>query len=269
MGALFHSSQPPATGLMVMISIFAVAQLFFSQAEALTQPSAEYKHHIHYPSCLGNSICAFLQANDKGVSVVRYCECSDPSQQCPVKWDQFDGNSITQSQSDQYKYCEKAPEVPQCSYPSQVAYTSWQRYHKDVKVTSRDDILCECPDGHNYLDTKYDFTMEGEDSIVKIDYFCLPLLPCNATEYCKDITAKPGEYIVNPKCLCQDGMACPTITDRGVVTSRFGEMTIHNIKCQERFSVRAGFPRDMYFKKRTPKEKTHKPIMWRPFTGGF
>ena len=65
--------------------------------------------------------------------------------------------------------------MPQCSYPSQVAYTSWQRYHNDVKVTSRDDILCECPDGHNYLDTKYDFTMEGEDSIVKIDYFCLPV----------------------------------------------------------------------------------------------
>ena len=65
--------------------------------------------------------------------------------------------------------------MPQCSYPSQVAYTSWQRYHNDIKVTSRDDILCECPDGHNYLDTKYDFTMEGEDSIVKIDYFCLPV----------------------------------------------------------------------------------------------
>ena len=27
----------------------------------------------------------------------------------------------------------------------------------------------------------------------------LQLEPCNATEYCKDITAKPGEYIVNPK----------------------------------------------------------------------
>merc|ERR1712012_1233630 len=47
----------------------------------------------HYPSCVGNSICSFLQANDKGVSVVRYCECGAPSLQCPVKWDQFDGKS--------------------------------------------------------------------------------------------------------------------------------------------------------------------------------
>ena len=43
----------------------------------------------------------------QGVSVVRYCECGDPSLQCPVKWDQFDGKSITQSQSDQYKVEEE------------------------------------------------------------------------------------------------------------------------------------------------------------------
>ena len=40
--------------------------------------------------------------------------------------------------------------------------------------------------------------------------------------------------------MIQDGLACPTITDRGVVTTRFGEMTIHNIKCQERYSARTG-----------------------------
>ena len=36
-----------------------------------------------------------------------------------------------------------------------------------------DDIQFVCPDGHNYLDTKYDFRMEGEDAIVEIEYFCL------------------------------------------------------------------------------------------------
>ena len=30
-----------------------------------------------------------------------------------------------------------------------------------------------------------------------------PQLPtCNSTEICKDVTVKPGQYIVNPKCLC-------------------------------------------------------------------
>jgi len=206
-------------------------------------------YKVQYPSCIGNSICAFLQANDKGVSVVRYCQCGNPSLQCPVRWDQFDGKSITQSQSDQYKYCEKAPDVPKCSYSSQVAYTSWQRYRNDRKIESRDDIVCVCPDGHNYLDTKYDFALEGEDTIVKIEYFCLPLPPCNATQYCKDITAKPGEYIVNPKCLCQHGQACPTITDKGIKTTRLGDMTIHNIKCQD--PLRAGMSNSIYFKKKS------------------
>ena len=44
-------------------------------------------------------ICCYLQ----GVSVVRYCQCSSLALQCPVRWDAFDGKSITQSQSDQYK----------------------------------------------------------------------------------------------------------------------------------------------------------------------
>ena len=61
-------------------------------------------------------------------------------------------------------------------FESQVAYTSWQRYRNDRKIESRDDIGCVCPDGHNYLDTKYDFTMDGTDTIVKIEYFCLPVM---------------------------------------------------------------------------------------------
>jgi len=206
-----------------------------------------FRQKVEYPTCIGNSICAFLQANDKGVSVVRYCQCADPSLQCPVRWDAFDGKSITQSQSDQYKYCEKSPDVPQC-YGKMVAYKSWQRYRNDKKVESRDDIKCVCPDGHNYLDTKYNFDMEGEDAIVEIDYYCLPLPTCNATQFCKDITAKPGEYIVNPKCLCTHGQACPTITDKGIKTTRLGEMTIHNIKCQD--PLRAGMPYSLYMSKK-------------------
>ena len=56
-----------------------------------------------------------------------------------------------------------------------MAYRSWQRYRNERKLESRDDIKCVCPDGYNYLDTKYDFRMEGEDAIVEIEYFCLPV----------------------------------------------------------------------------------------------
>merc|ERR1719384_2413129 len=120
----------------MLASSLASVDLFNQESNHIF-PTNYRVHNTRYPSCVGNSICAFLQANDKGVSVVRYCECSNPMLQCPVKWDHFDGKSITQSQSDQYKYCEKAPEVPKCSFTGQVAYTSWQRYRNDRKIESR------------------------------------------------------------------------------------------------------------------------------------
>ena len=70
--------------------------------------------------CDTNSICSFLQANNhvrpvlntlrvkmlkscvKGVNVVEYCKCKGFSE-CSTQWDPYDGKSITQAQSDQYK----------------------------------------------------------------------------------------------------------------------------------------------------------------------
>ena len=51
--------------------------------------------------CLGNSVCGILQANSKGVTKVPYCNCS--LAECPMTWDPYDGKSLTQSTSDQYK----------------------------------------------------------------------------------------------------------------------------------------------------------------------
>ena len=42
-------------------------------------------------------------------------------------------------------------------------------------MSVRDQIHCVCPDSHNYLDTKYDFSMEGADTVIRIEYFCLPV----------------------------------------------------------------------------------------------
>jgi hypothetical protein len=55
--------------------------------------------------CLGNSVCGFLQANSKGVSSFPYCNCTNTigGEECPLNWDTYDGKSITQSVSDQYK----------------------------------------------------------------------------------------------------------------------------------------------------------------------
>jgi len=182
--------------------------------------------------CDGNSICSFLQANSKGVNVVSYCQCSHGSQ-CSTQWDPYDGKSITQSQSDQYKYCHSAPPVRHCDSKDQVAYSSLQVFKGETKIHSRDEIHCVCPDGHNYLDTRYDFREEGDRSEVLVDYFCLPLAPCNQTQHCKDVTIKPGEYIVNPKCLCPEGLACPSVTNKGVTTIRLGQtMELQQVTCQ-------------------------------------
>ena len=53
------------------------------------------------PSCIGNSVWGFLQANAKGVSKIPLCNCT--TSECPMNWDPYDGKSMTQSASDQYK----------------------------------------------------------------------------------------------------------------------------------------------------------------------
>lgn len=53
------------------------------------------------PVCAGNTICAYLQANARGINTQPLCSCAGPSR-CPLIWDNEDGHSITQG-SDQYK----------------------------------------------------------------------------------------------------------------------------------------------------------------------
>jgi len=184
-------------------------------------------------TCDGNSICSFLQANNHGVNVVEYCKCKGFSE-CSTQWDPYDGKSITQAQSDQYKYCDAAPAVQKCSSTEEVAYTSVQIFRGETKIESSDKIHCVCPDGHNYLDTEYKFKEDGEISEMLVNYFCLPLPACNSSEVCKDVTVKPGQYIVNPKCLCENGLACPSVTKKGVTKTLLGaNMELQQITCQE------------------------------------
>lgn len=180
---------------------------------------------------MGNSICGFLQANDKGMTTVPYCEC-ERGEQCPVQWDQFDGRSISQAKSDQYKYCGMAPKLSVCSSKDEVAYTSVQMYQGDRKVLIKDDLHCICPFGSSYQDVKFEFKEEGIHEIVEVTYFCLPLKECNVSETCKDITEKPGEYIVNPKCVCGGDRVCPSVSHQNSHTTRFGDTLLHRVECQ-------------------------------------
>ena len=53
-------------------------------------------------------------------------------------------------------------------------------------------------------------------NVPKTELKLFQLPACNASEVCKDVTVKPGQYIVNPKCLCENGLACPSVTKKGV-----------------------------------------------------
>ena len=79
--------------------------------------------------------------------MVEYCKCEGFTQ-CSVQWDPYDGKSITQAQSDQYKvgqerradppqYCESVPPVKKCSSSLEIAYTSHQVFKGEKKIQSR------------------------------------------------------------------------------------------------------------------------------------
>ena len=59
------------------------------------------------------------------------------------------------------------------------------------------------------------------------------LMDCNPGEICKEITDLPGEFLVNPKCLCPLEMSCPSLDPQNVETIIFDDHSIvHNVRCE-------------------------------------
>ena len=159
-----------------------------------------------------------------------------------------------------FQYCEESPlELPTCSFEDEgPSYTSLQYYDKWTreKMLLKDDIRCLCPEKYNYLDTRYKFMAKGHYDIVVTNYYCLPvsltfllkivklsfwnhtspnfqLMDCNPGEICKEITDLPGEFLVNPKCLCPLDMSCPSLDPQNVETIIFDDHSIvHNVRCE-------------------------------------
>ena len=63
--------------------------------------SYPWQQESKLPVCAGNTICAYLQANARGINTQPMCSCPGLNR-CPLVWDSEDGHSITQG-SDQYK----------------------------------------------------------------------------------------------------------------------------------------------------------------------
>merc|ERR1711962_7093 len=130
---------------------------------------------------------------------------------------------------------------------------------KEPEATCSGNSICAFLQANNYLDTG------------------------NTSEVCKDVTVKPGQYIVNPKCLCEHGLACPSVTKKGVTTTMLGaNMELQQITCQQpmqpgrRFSDLYAAPQQLAKLYRKHFGLTHKrqwsqkrsnrpamPIIWR------
>jgi len=211
---------------------FILVQLLFLVLFLTNTSKADLK----LTPCLGNSVCGILQANSKGVTKVPYCNCS--LAECPMTWDPYDGKSLTQSTSDQYKFCDSAPsqlglcDLEDLHQPSYTSYQYFDKFTREKKLLN-DEIYCLCPEGYNYLDTRYVFYQRAEYDVVQINSYCLPLPKCTEDEICKEITDMPGEFLVNPICQCPGQMSCPSVAPKNVEVMVYDKQTVvYNVKCQ-------------------------------------
>ena len=91
-----------------------------------------------------------------------------------------------------FQFCESAPTtLGLCDLEDvrQPSYTSYQYFDKATKEKKllNDEIYCLCPEGYNYLDTRYVFYQRAEYDVVQINSYCLPvsILHCKYFDYQK------------------------------------------------------------------------------------
>lgn len=182
--------------------------------------------------CVPHSVCSTLQANAKGINITPLCRCPRPHK-CSRLWDSLDGHSVTQG-SDQYKFCEPAPEMPICSQKA-TAYSITMIYSKstDALITQAHKIHCKCPELHNYKggNSKISATERFESYIYTVA--CVPLPTCKASDPCKVVTETAESFLVNPSCVCPGNLSCPTATNHGVESIPRGKGMMHSIYCQK------------------------------------
>lgn len=186
--------------------------------------------------CAGNTVCAYLQANTRGINIQEMCSCQGGTR-CPLVWDSDDGHSITQG-SDQYKYCRKAPVLRVCQR-GMTAYTTVSLFSKSTgTMLSLNDVNhCQCPEHANYDVVANQFNDIDDDiESMETTYVCSPMRPCGTGEACKVISESSKSFLVNPKCRCPRETSCPTSPSvhherRFTETMRYGDGALHMIYC--------------------------------------
>lgn len=199
------------------------------------------------PVCAGNTICAYLQANSRGINTQPLCSCQLPHR-CPLVWDADDGHSVTQG-SDQYKYCRKAPVLRPCQR-GMTAYTTTSLLSKSSgRMLSLSDVNhCTCSSSANYdvVDSQFE-DVDDDTETMSTTYVCNPLKTCGVGDACKLITETTSTFLVNAKCRCGRETSCPSSAAnrnkngdddvihpqqrRFVETVRYGQGSLHMIYC--------------------------------------
>ena len=95
-----------------------------------------------------------------------------------------------------FQFCESAPKtLGFCDLEDvrQPSYTSYQYFDKETKEKKllNDEIYCLCPEGYNYLDTRYVFYQRAEYDVVQINSYCLPVSISNPVKELLGSTQMP------------------------------------------------------------------------------
>jgi len=183
------------------------------------------------PVCHQRVICAYLQTNARGINVKHLCRCPG-NLRCPTSWDPEDGRSVTQG-SDQYKFCEEAPELKPCE-ASGLAYSSVDGYSAESGdlLFSSHHVHCACPAAAKIvsLNTDYREDVDGID-LLENTFVCEPLKMCEEQDSCKALAERPGSFFVTTQCTCPRGSSCPTLSRYRIKTTQMGKGFIHEIRC--------------------------------------
>uniref|UniRef100_T1J0Y9 Uncharacterized protein n=1 Tax=Strigamia maritima TaxID=126957 RepID=T1J0Y9_STRMM len=219
--------------IFILASCFASLQSFSLRPN---QESNEIRDHQYtlfkpLPACRANSVCAYLQANHRGINVQPFCECQG-SRTCRHVWDSMDGHSITQG-SDQYKFCDRVIEPPRCNLV-EFAYTSLIEYSKATgdMVSLATHVHCWCPEFHTYdlFDTQFDENEEFDIMLTK--YTCQPLKTCEPSDSCRVVTDSGNNFLVKDLCTCPHRMICPSDSRYLVESTPMEKGTVKLISCQ-------------------------------------
>ncbi|CAL8086691.1 unnamed protein product [Orchesella dallaii] len=217
---------------------FIIFLYFLTLSAATRFPFKRSDHDQHAKKlsiCEADSICGVVQVNSRGLTAFPICSCPDPSDECPLVWDEEDGKSVNQGMM-QYKHCQVAPTHLKPCTQDQTAYTMQiispiSKSDSTMKVSHR--IHCICP--HDYQHVQKGADTEQIPFIGEVNSYsltCAAYPICEEDESCKILSETKTEFLENKLCRCANGFYCPVKGNRNSKSMDFGKGSVTQLYCQ-------------------------------------